>query len=336
MKLPNFFVVGAPKAATTFIYACLDQHPQVYMSPLKEPHYFASELRPENFSEADRPRIVRQMRELQAYLRGDMREKRFGGLVTTWEDYVNLFANVSTQVAIGEASPCYLWSETAARNIASRVPHARIIINLRNPVDRAFSQYLHELTAGATHRSFRQEVEATLRAPHRKFGLERSLLEFGHYCEQIKRYQREFPRSQISISLYEDLERSPEAMVKDLFAFLGVDPDIPVDVSIRPNEARIPRLNSVAYVLKKWRLWAHLRNLLPQPLGPRLRSLLIRSRASLVMSPADRAFLIEYYRDEINNLAALLSHDLTAWLDPLMPHGNLTPDSMREFPMRVE
>jgi Sulfotransferase family len=322
MKLPNFFIVGAPKAATTFLYACLDQHPQVYMSPLKEPNYFASELRPENFSEEDRPRVVRQMRELDAYLRGDMREKRFGGLVTTWEDYLKLFANVSDQIAIGEASPSYLWSQTAARNIASRVPRARIVINLRNPIDRAFSHYLHELTVGATNRTFRQEIEAALGAEHKQFGLERSLLEFGHYCGQIKRYQNEFPRSQIHISFYENLERSPAALVEDLLAFLGVDPAIRVDVSQRHLEPRISRLNGVAYLLKRWRLWPYLRNLLPQSLGPQLRSVLMRSRASLVMNRADRAFLIEYYRDDINNLAELLNRDLTSWLDPRMSERN--------------
>ena len=133
MKLPNFFIVGAPKTATTFLYACLDQHPQVYMSPLKEPNYFASELRPENFSEEDRPRVVRQMRELDAYLRGDIREKRFGGFVTTWEDYLKLFANVSDQIAIGEASPSYLWSQTAARNIASSSGSITSTMSRRSP-----------------------------------------------------------------------------------------------------------------------------------------------------------------------------------------------------------
>src|ERR1700724_3338547 len=93
-KIPNFFIVGAPKAGTTALYAYLDQHPQVYMSPLKEPNYFAAELRPENFIAADRPRIAREMLALQEYLRGDLREKRFGGLVASWEDYLLLFRNV--------------------------------------------------------------------------------------------------------------------------------------------------------------------------------------------------------------------------------------------------
>jgi len=316
MKLPNFFIVGAPKAATTFLYACLDQHPQVYMSPLKEPNYFAPEMRPENFAAADRARAVRDMRELDAYLQGDMREKRFGGHVTRWEDYLKLFRNASDQIAIGEASPTYLWSKAAARNIATHLPGARIIINLRNPVERAFSHYLHELTNGVTNRTFRQEIEAARRAEHRPSSLERSLLEFGHYYEQIKRYQSEFPRAQIHISLYEDLERSPLALLQSLLTFLDVDPAIQVNFSQRQNEPRIPKLRGVAYFLKRWHLWSHLRGLLPQPLGPRLRSLLLYPRAALVMNPADRAFLIEYYRQEVKDLSELLERDLKSWLEP--------------------
>ena len=314
--LPNFFIAGAPKSGTTSLYHYLDQHPEIYMSPIKEPNYFASELRPENFGVDFQARVERDRRELETYLRGDMREKRFGGLVTSWDDYLKLFGNASDQVAIGEASPCYLWSETAARNIAARVPHARIIMILRNPVERAFSHYLHALTVGATNRTFREEIEAALRTGQKSISLERSLLEFGQYRAQIERYQTAFPRAQIHISLFEDLQRSPAALVVDLLAFLGADPDVRVDVSRRHHEPRISKLNGLTWYLKKWGAWPYLRNLLPRPLGPRLSSVLMRSRASLVMDTADRAFLIDYYREDIKSLGTLLNRDLAGWLDP--------------------
>jgi Sulfotransferase family len=315
LKLPNFFIVGAPKAGTTSLYAYLDQHAQIYMSPLKEPNYFAGELRPENFSAEMRPRILREMRAVEEYLRGDMREKRFGGLVTSWEDYLRLFRNVEDEIAIGEATPIYLWSATAARNIAARIPHAKIIINLRNPVDRAFSQYLQMVTEGVIRRSFREQIYANLRCEIKQFGPAWPLLEFGHYHGQIQRYLDEFPRSQIHISFHEDLERAPGPLVADLFAFLGVDRSFATDVSHRHHEPRIAKLAGVDYFLKRWRVWPYLRNLAPRPLGPRLRSLMLRSRASLEMEPADRAFLTDYYRNDIEKLARLVDRDLTAWLD---------------------
>jgi hypothetical protein len=316
VKLPNFFIVGAPKAGTTSLYAYLDQHPQVYMSPLKEPSYFAFEMRPENFSAQLRPRIDREMRALEDYLRSDMREKRFGGLVSSWDDYLKLFRNVSDEIAIGEATACYLWSQTAPRNIAACIPRAKIVINLRNPVDRAFSQYLQMVTLGTVRWSFREQLEANLRRQPQQFGAWWPLLEFGLYHEQVTRYLNEFPRSQIHISFYEDLEREPGRLVSDLFTFLGVDPGFSADVSSRHHEPQVPKLPGIVHFLKRWGTWSRLRNLTPPPLRPRLRTLLLRSRASLTMEPADRAFLSDYYRDDVLKLANLLGRDLTAWLEP--------------------
>jgi len=315
MKLPNFFIVGAPKAGTTSLYFYLGQHPQIYMSPIKEPNYFAGEMRLDNFVMEARPRIAREMRALQDYLRGDMRQVRFGGLVSNWDDYLKLFSNVAEEIAIGEASPCYLWSETAARNIAARIPHAKIIINLRNPVDRAFSQYLHMVTVGSTRRTFREQIHANLNCDSKLLGPLRPLLEFGHYTEQVGRFLGEFPASQIHISFYEDLVRAPGSLLSELFSFLGVDPNFVPDRSVRHTEPRIPKLPGTVYVLKKWRIWPHLRKLAPQALVPRLRSLVLHNRAALVMDASDRLFLTDYYRGEIEKLAKLLNRDLSAWLD---------------------
>jgi hypothetical protein len=324
-KLPNFFIVGAPKAGTTSLSAYLDQHPQVFMCALKEPSYFASELRLENFSEVERPRVAREIQALKEYLAGDLREKRFGGLVSEWDDYVKLFRNVSDEAAIGEATACYLWSPSAARNIAARVPRARIIINLRNPIDRAFSQYLQMVTNGMIHRSFREQINANLRCEQKQWGPLWPLLEFGHYHGQIARYLHEFPRSQIHISLYEELVRAPGAFMSELFSFLGVDPNFKADLSQRHHEPRIPRFAAAAHFLKQRGLWRTLRRLVPGPLLPGVRSLMLRSRASLAMDQADRAFLADYYRDEVEKLSSLLNRDLRYWLDPSLEKSTHAP-----------
>jgi hypothetical protein len=106
-RLPNFFIVGAPKAGTTSLYHYLDQHPQVYMSTIKEPNFFAAEIREENFDPKLRRGIARETRGLRKFLSGPMHEKRFGGIVADWEDYLHLFANANNESALGEASVCY-------------------------------------------------------------------------------------------------------------------------------------------------------------------------------------------------------------------------------------
>src|SRR5450755_4155671 len=111
-RLPNFFIVGAPKAGTTSLYHYLDQHPQVYMSAIKEPNFFSAEIREKNFDPKLRRGVARDVRGLREFLSGPMRQKRFGGIGADWEDYLRLFANATNQSALGEASVCYLWSPT--------------------------------------------------------------------------------------------------------------------------------------------------------------------------------------------------------------------------------
>lgn len=141
------------------------------MSPIKEPNYFASEIRPENVSEEFQERVRCDMDALKAYLRGPMSESRFGGMVTEWADYAKLFENVKEETAIGEASVLYLWSRTAAENIFRRIPDAKIVMILRDPADRAFSQYLHNVANGEICESFHQHISALSRPKTEKFSI---------------------------------------------------------------------------------------------------------------------------------------------------------------------
>ena len=214
------------------------------------------------------------MQALAAYLAGDLRTKKFGGFVTTWEDYLRLFENATDEVALGEATPCYLWSPTAARNIAARIPDAKIVMILRDPAERAFSQYLQMLAAGATRRSFRTEIEACLRPTSRKLGAAWSMLEFGLYCEQVKRYLTEFPVDRVHIALYDDLQRAPQRLLAQLFEFLKVDARFAPDLSRRHHEPAVPRLTTAAYWLKKAGIWPRARVVVPAALRTKMRSLL--------------------------------------------------------------
>jgi hypothetical protein len=281
--LPNFFIVGAPKAGTTSLYHYLDQHPEIYMSPIKEPNYFSSEVRPENFSEELRPRIDDEMQAVNEYLRGPMREKRFGGIVSEWHDYIRLFRNVDGQKAIGEASVCYLWSGTAAANIYSRVPHAKIIMILRDPAERVFSQYLHVLGMGLVRDSFRQEVDASLRHESEQFRVLSPFLEFGLYYGQVKRYLEWFPKERVCIHLFEDYQKEPARVLRDIFDFLGVDSRTVPDTSRKHLEARIPRSVAISYFLRKKGIWRRAKELLPYAVQPALRKLAYGSRNSAVM-----------------------------------------------------
>ena len=310
--MPNFFVVGAPKAGTTSLYHYLDQHPDVYMSPIKEPNYFANEIRPELFSDEMRPAVDADQCDLQRYLHGPMMEKRFGGIVTDWDDYLRLFQNVKGEKAIGEASVCYLWSKTAAANIQARIPHAKILMILRDPVDRMFSQYLQMVTEGRIRVKFREHVEAALHCHDVK--VRGASLEFGLFTEDVKRYLDRFPGANVQIHLYEDYRKQQAQVLAETFRFLGVDSSFVPDTSWSHLQPRVPRSLVIGQLLKKTGVWQRGAQLSPMFVRPFLQKLAVKPRGALKVSPEDRRFLQNYYRDDILRLERLLDRDLSAWL----------------------
>ena len=139
--LPNFLVVGASKAGTTSVYEYLRQHPEIYMSRVKEPHYFS---------------FLGGMPDFQG-----VNDDRFkAAVVTDEQQYRGLFDAVGGEAAVGEASVSYLYYPAAAENIHATIPECRIIILLRDPVERALSQYRQNVTNGREPLSLSDAFEA--------------------------------------------------------------------------------------------------------------------------------------------------------------------------------
>ena len=311
-RTPNFFIAGAPKAGTTSLYHYLDQHPDIYMSPLKEPSHFSLEVRPENFEPALQPQARRDEEAVRNYLAGPLDQKRFSGIVRNYEDYLRLFATAREQTAIGEASVCYLWSQTAPHAIASRLPHARIIIILRDPADRAFSQYLHNVSDGVVNSTFSDHVDASLHRTGNAFGVLHPMLEFGLYADQVQRYLDAFPPERVGIWLYEDTKRP--TFLSEVLQFLQVDPTFTLDTSTRHLQPQLPRMTGITQTLRRNGIWDKIKNLTPAPIKPFVRNLAYRKTGSVKMSAQERAFLIYYYEEDIIKLAKILKRDLSAWL----------------------
>ena len=311
---PNFFVVGAPKTGTTSLYHYLRQHPQIYMSPVKEPCYFASEVRLDNFSRefeaGARSRILR----LRQFLEGPMTGDDPGGIVANPEDYLRLFHRVDGEAAIGEASVCYLRSPTAAANIRSRIPEARIVVILRDPAERAFSQYLQYAANGQVRRSFREHIERCARNTCREFSTLYPLLETGLYYEQVKSYLELFPRANIQIYFYEEAWSDLPAFLQALFRFLRVDSDFRADVSQRSLRRQAPKALTSYYLFRNSGVAQGLKALAPKAIRDRVRPLLFKPHGSLRMDPADRRYLCDFYQDDVRRLASLLDRDLRGWL----------------------
>lgn len=309
MVVPNFFVVGAPKAGTTSLYHYLDQHPSIYMSPIKEPCFFAPEV--VDFTRRSRALFEADRAPLRVYLDGPMREKRHG-IVLEWEQYLKLFKHVHDETAVGEVSGNYLASSGAPHAVRSRIPTARIIMMLRDPVDRLFSQYAAARGAGETLKTFvpwvaeHRSAEATRQPP---FGP----VWTGQYALHVQRYLECFPPSQVRIHVYDDYVRTPGTVLRDVLAFLGVDPDWPLDTTRRHNVTLVPR-------------WPLLHRLLVRPvrraIGPMVPARFTRgarewylTRPRLRPTAEERAQVLEIYEKDIRALEALIERDLSTWLD---------------------
>jgi len=314
MREPNFFIVGAPKAGTTSLYHYLGQHPDIYMSPMKEPCYFSAESRPEKNEPSLRKQAYKLVENDRAYLRGPMTEKRSGGIVCEWDDYLRLFQAATTERAVGEASVNYLWSKTAAAAIAERFPHARIVMVLRSPADRAFSQYLHRLTNGHVAQSFQEYVRACLRHSGEGLGIHEPFLEMGYYADQVQRYLDHFPRKQIGIWLYEETKKRPQAFMGEVLEFLGVDSSFAPDTSKRHNEPRVPRMVQPNKILRQVRMWQISKRFVPAPIRGILLKAIYQPVGAVTMGPTDKALMLDFYCNDIQKLEGILGRDLSGWL----------------------
>jgi hypothetical protein len=201
MTVPNFIIFGVGRSGTTSFYRYLRQHPDVFMSSVKETNFYAPEAPPEK-----RPAKTRT-------------------------EYERCFAGATTERAIGEASPRYFNSETAPERIREDLPGVRLIVSVRHPADRAYSMYLAMLREAHEHRPVSEVLVPG--AP--------GVVAANLYAQDLRRWYDRFPREQIHAVVFDDFVARPADTMREMFRFIGVDPNVPVDVSTKHNTAVAPR-----------------------------------------------------------------------------------------------
>jgi hypothetical protein len=311
--LPNFFIVGAAKGGTTSLHAYLAQHPEVYMSPIKEPNYFAqADMRPENFNREYRQDVAL---DIDRYLSGAMDRHIHIANVSRWEDYIRLYRDVRGEKAVGEASTSYLYCPSAAPRIAETIPDARIVMILRNPIERAYSHYLMNLRLGKTlDDDFLREVEADYRQEIKGWGVSRLYLDLGFYSSQVLHYLEHFPSDRVHIIIYDDYRERPGETMTGLCRFLGIDERVAIDVSREHNAAGVPRFKHLNYLLTQAGIISTMKRIMPDALKQRLQSVVYSGKAVPKMDVKSRTCLADFYREDVGRLGELLRRDLSGWL----------------------
>ena len=292
MTMPNLLIVGAQKAATTSLYYYLKQHPQIYMSPRKEPHFF--EGMHSDFYRPGRTTLP----------------------VTDLADYQALFEGVTDEKAIGEASASYLYSPKAPALIKRSIPDARLIAILRNPADRAYSNFLHCVRAGRESIvDFAEALRVEEERIQSNWGPLWHYKQKGFYYAQVKRYLDTFGRDQVGVWLYEDLRNDAFGTLGEVFRFLGVDESFLPDASLEHNPSGVPRVGKLYTRVRA--LTARNPVLVERILPARLRGY-VKGRILVKPPPFPpelREDLTLSYKEDILMLQGLIDRDLSAWLE---------------------
>ncbi|MEV6843067.1 sulfotransferase [Actinoplanes sp. NPDC051411] len=302
MTLPDFLIAGVPKAGTTALHAALNAHPRLFLPAVKEPKFFLSDGWPPT---AGGPGDVQTYQE------------------HVWRraDYERLFEDAPPRTTKGEATPFYLHDLESHGRIRRLIPDARLILLLRDPVDRAHSNWTHLWNAGlepeadflAACRAEEERVEAGWAQFWHYVGL-------GQYGRQVEHLYRHFPREQVLLLRYRELKEAPAATLDRVCAFLGVETGV---------LTAIPKENVNRHVVEDNRLNRVLRAMLrsggrfghrfPVPLrlaarGPLLTLLHRHEGTRPVTTPQEREALLPHFADDIARLQRVTGERYDDWL----------------------
>jgi hypothetical protein len=277
--------VGAAKSGTTSLYRDLAQHPAIYMAPMKEPHYF-SQIQPSVSWEPFFPHV---------------RDER---------EYLALFRGASTEELLGEASTSYLWDAEAAERIKRAVPEARILVILRDPVERAYSHYWNDVREGLEKRSFEEALaEERERSGRGGWGVTSLYLDCGRYADQVGRYLDRFGEA-VRVDFLEDYVSDKASTVAGIYSFLGLGEMASEAAQQQMNAISLPRNRLGRAMFGSGAVRRLARATLPRSVRSRLRGALLEEADPPPMEPATRALLTETFRPDAARLSALLGKPL--------------------------
>jgi Sulfotransferase family len=276
VTLPNFLIVGAPKAGTTSLYDYLRPHPEIFLPHLKEPRFFC-------YRGQDNPYYYP---------------------VRTLAEYEALYDGVTNETAIGDTSAFYFEFDDTPGRIHAAIPDARIVVTLREPVQRSFSIYHMQDRDTGRHQG-RGFLEALEHDPTiRKL-----------YYPSLKPYYELFGRDRIRIILFEELSDDTLATVQDLFGWLGVSRDFVPNLKIS-NPGGVPKLRLLHDVLIDTRVRDFARRFVPAPLVQAAKDVRSANLRKHVMTEEEREKGYAWFEEDLLRTQELIGIDLSRWLRP--------------------
>lgn len=300
MGLPNFLIVGAAKSGTTSLYHYLKQHPEVFFPSIKEPDYFASI----NWS---------------LPLRNVYGENPNLEVLQNWQDYKKLYKGVNAK-AIGEASPSTLFfHETSIKEIKRRLIDPKIIILLRNPVDRAFSHYRFFIRENVEDLLFEQALNLEQQRIEENYHYGYYYKSLGYYSEQVKAFVDAFTK--VKVILFEELKTDPNNVIAEIYEFLDLDDSFCPDLNIKYNVSGVPKSQLLhQFFRKKNKFRDYLRPLSDLLFSDSQKAKILEkiNKKNLGEGPTldkgTRTELAKEYENDIRKLEKIINSKLDHWL----------------------
>ncbi len=298
MRTPDFLVVGAARAGTTSLHSYLRQHPELYLPRLKEPCFFVFDG------------------EEVKYVKG-----KFAFAVRKFEDYEKLFGSADPSQRIGEMSTPYLYRyEKTIDSIKKHFKDYRnikIVILLRNPVDRAYSQYKWRVRDGREMLSFEEAIDAEKERMVGNFSFDYFYVDRGYYFRQVKAYLENF--NDVHLILFKDFNADAQSVLSKLCGFLKVNENYIFKKEKKQNESSVPKSKAISRMVTseskwKYKLWFSLPDVLRKNIRNLFSKMNEKKSAKKGLNPLTRQKLIELYSDDILNLQELINRDLSRWL----------------------
>lgn len=290
VRRPDFLIVGAQKAGTTSLYQYLRSHPEIWFPDgVKETHFFT--YWGASGYESESPRVQ---------------------VTTKKEEYLDLFAEAPPDCVAGEASPSYLYDSNAPRRIKRFNPQISLIAILRDPVQRAYSNYLHAVRSGRESHSFEEALE--LESKRIESGAP-NMLHYrskGFYGRQIARYDEHFESDQLLILLSDDLWQNRTSTLRRVLKFLDVNPDLSLDASERHGASGVPKNPILRGLYRMKGLRRAVEAIIPRSVRATLRNVLLHRPE---IDPATAQRLREEYREDLKTLQELTGKDVSHWLN---------------------
>jgi len=272
MKIPNLFIVGAPKAGTSFLYQQLKVHPELFFSKVKELNHFSDQ----------------EISESGSYYK-DFR-------VSTLDSYLKFYKSANGERYLTDCSVSYFAYPEVAKKIYAFNDQAKVVIILRNPIKRAYSHYLMDKRMGYTQKPFNKYL-SNENDPHYHSYVHNSL-----YHRNVKNYMDIFGRDQVCVLFLEDIELT----INKLFDFLGVEGQL-VDTSSKVNQNKKPRNVVSRYLQKNRDITSKLKLFIPEQVIRNLNRLLYKKAETERISHGDQQLLYNLLKSDIDALESLVN-----------------------------